>query len=476
LSELQLDPQFVLHSVGENYPGKQVALALVQDHNGSLRCVGSAFAVAPGLAITASHIIDDCVKYQARREGYERPNPAVALAAVQSYDQKFFVWSVDYIYGSVSSDIAFLRFVRPSWWGDGPGQAKPRCARLDLNPPAVGDRVRVFGFPNSEIIEGVLNIFPAECECQVKTVDVRTDSPTWYKPLAHIEVEGEIGHGMSGGPCFDKDWNVIGVNSLSWSGGPTAKVALLWPAMKIEIDPFKTGAFPAIELFKNPATRALGYRRVHVTSKGEARFAREDPDRLVLGRYFGMTEHLAGTIDFSAAGAQEALAELRDILSRANEGSEPPDSNKVIRLARHYFWELDAALSAAILLAARQAKISAPEPLSWEQLVHLWKEQTLSPEVLDEIATLEFEWNGADLFDLRGHAELCRRGALTLQCMQRVKDGVPSGPIIAESLEPPARSGGPQLFLPDGLDRFTDASRRFVQRLLNVSRVVDQNH
>jgi hypothetical protein len=246
--------------------------------------------------------------------------------------------------------------------------------------------------------------------------------------------------------------------------------------MKIEIDPFKTGAFPAIELFKNPATRALGYRRVHVTSKGDARFAREDPDRLVLGRYFGMTEHVAGTIDFSAAGAQEALAEVRDILSKANDGSEPLNSNNVIRLVRHYFWELEAALSAAILLAARQAKIPAPEPPSWEQLVQLWKAQTSNPDILDEIAALEFEWNGADLFDLRGHAELGRCGVLALQCVQGVKDGEPFGPIIAQSLEPPARRGGPQLFLPDGLDRFTDASRRFVQRLLNVnaSRVVDQ--
>src|SRR5580704_5125162 len=105
--------------------------------------------------------------------------------------------------------------------------SETKYARLNLNPPSVGDKVRVFGFPNSELHEGILNIFPAECECRVQKVDVMTDKPSWYKPLSHIELEGEIEHGMSCGPCFDKDWNVIGVNSLGWDGLQIAKVALL---------------------------------------------------------------------------------------------------------------------------------------------------------------------------------------------------------------------------------------------------------
>ena len=38
---------------------------------------------------------------------------------------------------------------------------------------------------------------------------------------------------------------------LGWDGLQLAKVALLWPAMKVEIDLFKTGPFPAIDLFKS---------------------------------------------------------------------------------------------------------------------------------------------------------------------------------------------------------------------------------
>ena len=81
-------------------------MALVAEHDGLSRSVGSAFAVAPGLAITASHVIDDCVNYQEKRDGYKRPDSVISLTSFQSYDGKVFVWSVDFIYGSVPCLLA----------------------------------------------------------------------------------------------------------------------------------------------------------------------------------------------------------------------------------------------------------------------------------------------------------------------------------------------------------------------------------
>lgn len=463
------DVQFELRGVTPDYPGHQVALALVDNYRGISRCVGSGVAVAPGLAMTASHVINDCVRYRQQVDGYRHSDQSLSLTVVQSYDSKVFVWSVDFIYGSVLSDIAFLRFARPGWWGDGPSQAKPAFARLNLNPPAPGDRVRVFGFPNSEMRNGILNIYPAECECRVLKVEARTDEPKWNKPLAHIELEGQIEHGMSGGPCFDKDWNVIGVNSSGWSGLSLATVALLWPAMKIEIDLYKTGPFPAIELFKSGDNAALGYQRVYITSDGSARFSRIDPGSLEATNYFGATESLPGAIDHAGAAAQETLAELRDTLAKSQSGIEPINSNKIVRLARYYFWDLEAALHFSILLASRQLGLLITEPPTWDQLLQNWKAQKPGADVMDGLAMLDFDWKGVDLFDTRCYAAFSRSGVFGVQCVQGVKDGLPVGPIMAASLEPPCRKGCPQLFLPDGLDRFMDASRRFVQKLLLLS-------
>jgi hypothetical protein len=109
------DLQFKLRGVTPDYPGHQVALALVDNYRGISRCVDSGVVVAPGLAMTASHVIDDCVRYRQQVDGYRHSDHSLSLTAVQSYDNKVFVRSVDFIYGSVLSDIAFLRFALPDW-------------------------------------------------------------------------------------------------------------------------------------------------------------------------------------------------------------------------------------------------------------------------------------------------------------------------------------------------------------------------
>jgi hypothetical protein len=168
------------------------------------------------------------------------------------------------------------------------------------------------------------------------------------------------------------------------------------------------------------------------------------------------------------------LAELTATLAETQNGPESVDSNKIIRLARYCFWDLESALRVAILLAARQMKLSVPEPPTWDQLLQALKEQAPKGDVFDEIATLEFDWNGVDLFDLRSYAELSRSGVLSAQCVFSVREGKSVGPIIAATLEPPSRKGGPQLFFPDGLDRFVDGARRFVQKLLRLSASLNQ--
>jgi hypothetical protein len=460
---MSLIDQFRVRDVDFNHPAMQVSMPLVSDHDGDLRCIGTGFAVAPGLAITAGHVVDDWVEYQEKRDRYKRSGTAFGVTAIQWIGDKICDWRVDAIYQSVSSDIAFLRFHRPIWWGDGPGQVKPRYARLNLNPPAEGDELCVFGFPNSALDEGRLVVSPAECKCRVLRVDIKTNLPRGYRPLSHIDIEGEIRSGMSGGPCFDRAWNVIGVNSKGWDGQQLAHVALLWPAMNVPIDLYKSGPFPALDLFKE-AAQAIGYRRVHVASTGEVRLAKDDPDSLV-PLNLALTEHLGGSLDFAAANAHESLGDIRNILDKAMSGTEPMDSNRVIRHARHFFWELEAMIRISLLLAARQANLVVDEPPGWDALLTAWRGQTSDPKTLDELAALDFNWNSVDLFELRTYAELGRSGVLLVQSMVPVS----GEKVFAASLEPVCRRGGQQLFLPTGLDKFMDASRRFVQRLLRLS-------
>lgn len=461
--------RFTSRDVTVDHPAMQVALPLVSDHDGDLRCIGTAFAVAPGLAITAYHVADGWMNYQQQNYGYKCPDSTFSVAAFQWFEGNIYKWDVDAIYGCQSSDIAFLRFHRPSWWGDGPGLVKPRCARLNFNPPVRGDELRVFGFPYSEIKDDTLTISPTECLVKVKHVDLKGDIN--FRPLSHIDVEGEILGGMSGGPCFDSDWNVVGVGSKGWDfldGPPLSYVALLWPAMRVEIDLFKTGGFPAINLFKDGNFRALGYRRLHVTSSGEALLSNVNPDDLVAIQFSASIKNLKGALNFAGSNAQNALAELRIMLDKVLNSAGPLDSNCLHRIIRYYFWELNSVINLAFKIAAVKIGFTIDSPISWNQFIDKCRDCDVGSAALDELAKLGFSWNGVDLFEMRTYAEICVAGVLLIQT------ALEEDRVICLMLGP-CRRNGDQVNLPEGLDRFIDSSRRFVKKLLLFSRRVSNN-
>ena len=126
-----VDARYRIRDAKPQHPAIEVAMSLISEHGGEPRCVGTGFAVAPGLAVTAQHVIEDCARYQEKR----CPGTKYLLHAIQSHEDKIYQWSVEAIYGSAAADIAFLQLRRPVWWGNGAGQVKPRIARLNLNPP-----------------------------------------------------------------------------------------------------------------------------------------------------------------------------------------------------------------------------------------------------------------------------------------------------------------------------------------------------
>lgn len=440
-------------------PVMQVVLALVSEHDGELRCIGTGFIVAPGLALTAAHVVDDWLSYQEQRDGYRRQDAAFSVAAFQMSAGVAYRWDVDALYVSRTSDIAFLRFRKPSWWGDGPGQVRLPSARLNFNPPQVGDTLQIVGFPDSRIGGGELVVAPSQCIACVRHVALTYDSR--FRPFSHIELDGEIAGGMSGGPCFDANGDVVGVNSKGWSF-PLAYVALLWPAMAIQIDLFKTGSFPALDLFTTGDARAVGYRRVQVSSSGQARLGKVDPDALIAHPPPGFPRELQSAINFAGGNAEEALANIRGLLAKSMENAEPLDINGLSRLFRAYFWELDSAVSTSLRLVARRLALPEDAAADWDRFLQLYREQRPLPETLDAVLELGFRWHGEDLFEIRTYADWCRSGVILIHSVLRNDnkvDAVCFGPCWR---------GGQQIFLPDGLERHIVSAKRFVQTLLGL--------
>jgi hypothetical protein len=458
--------RFRLQTADFESAAMQVAMPVVSDHDGDLRCIGTAFAVAPGLAITAAHVVQDWEDYYARVHGFNDGSKTYGVVALQLCAGRLCEWRVDGISTSWTADVAFLRFAKPAWYGDGPGQVKPPCGRLSVNPPRLGDDIRVFGFPNSVVDENrVLTISPAVCVARVREIALKSDLRT--RPTSYVELDGEIAGGMSGGPCFDKDGNIVGMASKGCEfldGPPVWYMALLWPAMGVQIDLFKTGAVPAWNIFKAGKAQAIGHRRLHVTADGGVRLAKTDPDSLATLPASASKEHLQGAINFCAENALRILNGLRKDMDAARANGEGRwDANSVHSSLRHFFWELDSALCLAIRLAAVNAKVASEGRTGWDQLVKALERSNPDAAIKDALATLSFSWNGVDLFELRTYAERARVDILVLQAVSR-----PEGEVIACMLSP-CRHDGQQVNLPEGLERFYEAAKSFVQRLLRLS-------
>ena len=442
-----------------SHPAMKVMMPLMSMHDGEPRCMGTAFAVAPGLAITAHHVVDGIYNYQQQRDRFTLGESGFSILAFQWFEGQFYPWIVDAVYSSSVADTAFLRFIKPDWWGHGESQIRPACARLSFNPPEVGDEVEMFGLPDSTIENGVLILRPMRSSARVTNIELKRDGKLY--PRSRIDVEGELLHGMSGGPCFHKDGGVIGVNSSAWEGFRLAHVALLWPALNVEIDLFKSGAFPVIDLFtKHASMRALGYRRVHVTSKGVL-LGKIDPDELKPLRLPRLAKELSGALDFSATSAQAALSEIRISIDSALSHEETLHVNRLHGSLRRFFWELDAALRVALTLAAAKVGIQLDGPVNWDEFA-LAFENRLDREAVDELAALKFSWYGADLFEVRTYAELCREGSL------RVEEWSREGVGLIEVVLGQCWKGGKRVQIPDGLDRYFESARRFVHRLLDA--------
>jgi hypothetical protein len=308
-------------------------------------------------------------------------------------------------------------------------------------------------------------------ECVARVREVALKSAISIRPTSYVELDGEIAPGMSGGPCFDREWNIVGMCSkgleeLSQVLPPLSIMALLWPAMGLNVDLFKTGQFPVWNLFKEGPTKALGSQRVHVSSTGKVQFALVDPSSLVELPRKDDEEILQGSIRFTAENARRALVDLRS--SIADYSKDKAWSAGAHRSLRHFFWELESATHLAMRLAALNVGFALNGSMSWDDLVAQWNTCQPTPAVMDSLASLGFSWNGPALFEVRTYADQARRSVLRITCVQR-DDEQGNEELLAIRLGK-CRVGGPEIDLPDGLERHFSATRHFVQSLLRLSR------
>lgn len=221
--------------------------------------IGSGFFVAPYIALTARHVLDELSQ---RFHGCTLPEIEGNLDfgvdfAVVHPKHGLMKWAVmGYGYTNTIDIIALLVEIRDPLqlpddfnWDELP--------TLSLAQAVKGERISALGFPQSvhkfDVTNGAqIRIDPHESKGTITEIhELRRDRT--MLPYPCYETDARIDGGMSGGPVFDSKNNVCGVVNSSFElggedGSAISFVAALWPCVGLTlnelVDPIRRSAEP----------------------------------------------------------------------------------------------------------------------------------------------------------------------------------------------------------------------------------------
>lgn len=205
-----------------------------QDH----RIEGSAVMVAPGIALCATHVIDPHLSSLVSGE-------SMALCSGIT-SSGLLLWHVRKITCVGNSDFTILGLELASSLPTG---NMFHQARISTHIPKIGEKVVLLGFRAKDAVEhleakkflALGNVLMSQGRVTTR-YDRGRDRVSIPWPV--IEVDCPSWGGMSGGPAFDKDGNLIGLLTSSFEGdgaaGPSY-VSQIWRALAT---PFE-GGWPA---------------------------------------------------------------------------------------------------------------------------------------------------------------------------------------------------------------------------------------
>lgn len=202
-------------------------LSIVAERDDKYDIGGTGFFIAPGLALTASHLLRGGPGFHEALSSLPVIDDApsqidfnVFGTSIHNNAEYITRWRVKSFVTAGQTDIAFL-VVEPQTAL--PAGHRHSCLALDLFQPAPGTNVEVRGFPEQTMPEFLPNTTTLSQQLTTRTafgvVEEYTvhDRGTHLK-FPHLQSSVKLEGGMSGAPYIDtKTGRVVGVGSRGWN-------------------------------------------------------------------------------------------------------------------------------------------------------------------------------------------------------------------------------------------------------------------
>jgi hypothetical protein len=218
----------------------QFALQLITEEKGVAHSIGTAILVSPHMALTATHVIDQCDKAYGppMEDASGRRHSSFVMYALQygrGNDVKSFF--IEKLIAARFTDITVLVV-------NADPDALPKAyPRINLHPPDVGDKVFAFGYAGSASVDPeAIRIKPNGHTSTGEVLDVYPNGrDRALAPFPCFRTNARFDDAMSGGPVFDQHGVLRGLIATNMPPSTeeeehSSLVTLLWPLMALKID------------------------------------------------------------------------------------------------------------------------------------------------------------------------------------------------------------------------------------------------
>lgn len=242
---------------------------------------GTAVIIAPGLAITASHVFDEIFT----KFDFDRSSKNIKFDLYVNQLSTGACWYVCHVSSWVGTDITVLSL-----------KARNEVARsasidrlpIEVDPPIPGAQVTALGYPKTkltiprndqDVLKMNFSITPTVSEGEVIEVH-RTHRDTVLRPFPCFSVNAEFTAGMSGGAVFNQSRQLCGLVCTGGKGElkDHSYATSIWPMAIIPVTvPDSIPSFAGItpgETYKLLYLARLGY--VHLNGHERIEFFKYD--------------------------------------------------------------------------------------------------------------------------------------------------------------------------------------------------------